>query len=82
MGIQIGKWKIPPSRVGVPQGGALSPFLSLLALEKTIFKSAPAVMYADDGLFYGDNPYLDIDRLDDSDDYLLHGITFNKKKTG
>jgi len=43
---------------GVPQGAPFSPLLSLIALNQTIFRLRPqyheALMYADDGLLYGD----------------------------
>jgi hypothetical protein len=42
---------------GLPQGASISPFLANVALEDTLFLMNPRfVQYADDGLFYGDNP--------------------------
>lgn len=48
---------------GFPQGSATSPFLSILALEQTLFQyyspevpRAKVVMYADDGLLCHDGP--------------------------
>lgn len=47
---------------GVPQGSPTSPVLSLLALEKSILDrpGMNTIMYADDGLYYGelDNPII------------------------
>jgi len=72
-----------PGRYGIPQGGAFSPFLSLLALEHSVFKVAPAVMYADDGLYYGDSPVLEsVQELDKSKAFVEAGISFNHKKSG
>jgi retron-type reverse transcriptase len=42
---------------GVPQGGPISPLLSLLCLEELFNrKEFETLMYADDGLFYSNNP--------------------------
>jgi hypothetical protein len=40
---------------GVPQGSPLSPLLATLGLANHMTEQYDCIMYADDGLFYGDN---------------------------
>jgi len=43
------------------QGSPLSPLMSLIALDETLFKAFPnnLIMYADDGIIYGDTDITD-----------------------
>lgn len=77
------KRKAPPIiRVkikGVPQGGSISPFVSLLILEEYLIKPIKEmghgiVMYADDGLVFSEEEI----NLDDLP--LKAGITFKPEK--
>jgi retron-type reverse transcriptase len=70
--------------VGVPQGGSMSPLLAILTLEHQIFMELPGkvIMYADDGLIYGDFSKL----TDRQRNYITKGrlsatVSFNKEKT-
>lgn len=72
--------------VGVPQGAATSPTLATILLKNTIFKmptynkekETSCVMYADDGLFYGN-----IKEVLDPVPVMRHyGISFNDQKSG
>lgn len=67
---------------GVPQGSPISPLLSLLALEETLFREFPGqvIMYADDGVLYGDE--LDDKQIQDKLSNLNHGISINWSKSG
>jgi hypothetical protein len=63
-----------PSSTGLPQGGGISPSLSVQVL-KPLFKNNDAVMYADDGLIFG-KPRLE------HPEYQLAGIQFHPEKSG
>lgn len=60
---------------GLPQGGGISPSLSVQVLNKMI-KEKDAIMYADDGLLFGDDPNLD------KPEYKQVGIEVNHDKSG
>lgn len=66
---------------GMAQGSPLSPLMSLLALEETLFKWFPGkvIMYADDGIIYGDD--LTADELSLKLSSLRMGISTNWSKS-
>jgi hypothetical protein len=68
---------------GVPQGAPTSPLLATLCLEGSILDrpDLPAVMYADDGLYYGDN-IEDIPKITPNSGIVTANIHFNLDKTG
>jgi hypothetical protein len=49
---------------GFPQGASISPFLSVLSLTALRPKFADIIMYADDGIFYSDEPFEEQDIVD------------------
>jgi hypothetical protein len=59
---------------GVPQGSNTGPLLSLIPLIKFLSQQK-SVSYADDGLFYSDEPF-------EVKDLPEWGVKFNKNKTG
>lgn len=63
---------------GLPQGGSISPTLSVQALDPIFYlNSNKTVMYADDGLFFGSkNPVLK------AEEYDRAGIVFHPEKGG
>jgi len=66
---------------GVPQGTPISPILSILALEGTIISPERAtLMYADDGVIYGNN--LKDDPFPTGDHIIRANIARNDKKSG
>jgi len=66
---------------GVPQGAPTSPVLSTLALEDSILNrpGLPCVMYADDGLYYGD---IDVPVITPNSAMVTNNIKFNLDKSG
>jgi len=62
-----------PASTGLPQGGGISPTLSVQVLEP-IFRKNDAIMYADDGVIFG-KPVLE------SPDYEAAGIEFHPEKS-
>jgi len=65
---------------GVPQGAPTSPVLSTLALEGSILdRGVNTVMYADDGLYYGD---IDVPLITPNSGMVTANIYFNLGKTG
>lgn len=69
--------------VGFPQGAAFSPFLSIIALERSLYDLNPGlVQYADDGIFYGDGPLCLDPREKDRDwEFLAAGLQFSAAKS-
>jgi hypothetical protein len=63
-----------PASTGLPQGGGISPTLSVQVLEP-LFRKNDAIMYADDGIIFGE-PVLS------SPEYEMAGIQFNPEKSG
>jgi len=66
---------LPKPLKGVPQGCNLSPLLSLIPLRYYFLVQQESVSYADDGLFFGNEPFDIID-----DEFI--GVELNKKKSG
>jgi retron-type reverse transcriptase len=69
---------------GVPQGGPISPLVSLLCLDEMFqYASFKTLMYADDGLFYSDNPEAEkeIESVINSPVRLNSGSRFSKEKS-
>lgn len=64
---------IPMNR-SLPQGGGISPLLSVQVL-RPLFDNNDTIMYADDGIIFG-KPRLK------SSQYSSYGIEFNKEKSG
>lgn len=62
-----------PNSSGLPQGGGISPTLSVQVLAP-LFKRNDAIMYADDGVIFGD-PQLE------SQEYIEAGIVFHPDKS-
>lgn len=62
-----------PASTGLPQGGGISPTLSVQVLDP-IFRKNDAIMYADDGIIFG-KPVLE------SPDYEAAGIVFHPEKS-
>lgn len=60
---------------GLPQGGGISPTLSVQVL-KPLFKENDAIMYADDGLIFGKKPKFGTNEMKEA------GITLNEEKSG
>lgn len=68
---------------GVPQGNPTSPVLASITLTDTVMKPYPnmkCLMYADDGIFYGDKIYLEEIQKDKK--FREAGIEFNWSKSG
>lgn len=67
---------------GVPQGAPTSPLLATMALEGSVLDrpGLTAVMYADDGLYYGDIE--DIPKLTPNSGMVTANINFNLNKSG
>lgn len=68
---------IIPKFIGVPLGAPTSPALSTLVLWDTIFRDHKALMYADDGLVYGEGLVEPEQNI-----YREYGIVFHKGKSG
>jgi len=66
---------LPKPLKGVPQGCNLSPLLSLIPLRYYFLVQQESVSYADDGVFFGNEPFEIID-----DEFI--GVELNKKKSG
>jgi hypothetical protein len=69
---------------GVPQGGPISPLISLLCLDDLFGKEKfDTLMYADDGLFYSNNPECVgiIDEWVKDKSYMESGVRFAPKKS-
>lgn len=65
---------------GIPQGASTSPLLATLTLENAIMdRGVKTVMYADDGLYYGD---IDQPLITPNSGILEANIHFNLEKTG
>jgi len=62
---------------GFPQGSPISPILCSLVLGGSIFNKGQCLMYADDGLFYGD---FDESQLETDQTMSALGISFAKEK--
>lgn len=60
---------------GLPQGGGISPTLSVQVLNRMI-KEQNAIMYADDGLLFNEKPNLE------KPEYKAVGIEVNQEKSG
>jgi hypothetical protein len=67
-------WTVKPQFNGVPQGSNTGPLLSLIALIDFL-KQQPSVSYADDGVFYGDEPFEILDRPE-------WGVNLHPEKSG
>ncbi|KAM3066035.1 hypothetical protein ACMFMG_012159 [Clarireedia jacksonii] len=89
--------------IGIPQGAATSPTLATILLNDTVFKAATSagydaktLMYADDGIYYGNLTDRDPRQKDDFRNLLfnpfqgdlrntmamsLEGIKYNKEKS-
>lgn len=71
---------------GFPQGSPLSPILSIIGLEDTLFKLFPRfVQYADDGLAYGSTPKgqkLENRLISENQEMKVAGIEFARPKCG
>lgn len=74
-----------PRMVGVPQGAATSTTLATILLKNSVFRipwynhsEARTLMYADDGLFYGDIK----EEFDPIPVMEHYGIEFNRAKSG
>lgn len=64
---------------GVPQGAPTSPLLSTLALENSILnRGVNTLMYADDGLYYGD---IDQPLITPNSGMVSANIYFNLEKS-
>lgn len=65
---------------GVPQGAPTSPVLSTLALEGSILdRGVDCVMYADDGIYYGD---INQPLITPNSNMVTANISFNTEKSG
>jgi hypothetical protein len=64
-------WENP---IGVPQGAPTSPLISILILVKSFLTQTSSVSYADDPIFYGDQPF-EIEEFPDL------GVVLNKDKS-
>jgi len=71
--------------LGVPQGGNMSPLLSMLGLSRleSLVKSqgAKLLMYADDGLIYSKHPF-DPNKIFFNRDLIEDGIVLQRAKSG
>jgi hypothetical protein len=69
--------------IGFPQGAPFSPFLSIIALERSLYDLNPGlVQYADDGIFYGDGPLcLEPKDVDRDWEFKVAGLEFNWEKS-
>jgi hypothetical protein len=65
---------------GVPQGAPFSPILSILALVEPLMKVVKTLMYADDGLIYGEN--LPDEPFPVSDEIKEANINMHEGKSG
>lgn len=65
---------------GVPQGAPTSPILSTLALEGSILdRGVDTIMYADDGIYYGN---IDVPLITPNSNIIDANIYFNLAKSG
>lgn len=66
------KWE---SHRGLPQGSPLSPILTVLVLDEFTKQAEDSVFYADDGLFFGNKPFM-------IEDDPAKGILISEEKSG